>query len=117
MLDPYRVLDQQGQRWPPGSIYRTLGVVREGSDACSPMHTHRPQPPKRVVVIGAGGFVGSAIVKQLTAARHSGCWPRRARKPICCRPTGGEQLEAQLSAGRCRGVRLRGGTGQERRAR
>lgn len=59
-------------------------------------HNTSPTPPKRVVVIGAGGFVGSAIVKELTVAKvHTIALTRQQVDLVA--PHGAEALQANLA--------------------
>ena len=59
-------------------------------------HTYpTPQLPKRAVVVGAGGLVGSTIVNALTSAGISALGLTRKEVDLLS-PTGGEQLHAQL---------------------
>jgi nucleoside-diphosphate-sugar epimerase len=62
-------------------------------------HDHAtPTPPARVVVIGAGGFVGAAIVKELAAAKvHTLGLTRREVDLLA--PHGAEALQANLAPG------------------
>jgi nucleoside-diphosphate-sugar epimerase len=57
--------------------------------------TSSPQPPKRVVVVGAGGLVGSTIVSELNRAGIPVAALTRKEVDLLS-PAGGEQLRAQL---------------------
>ena len=62
-----------------------------------PTHAYAsPRPPKRVVVIGAGGFVGSTIVKQLAEANIPVAGLTRKEADLLS-ATGSEQLRGRLS--------------------
>jgi nucleoside-diphosphate-sugar epimerase len=63
------------------------------------MLTHQtatPTPPKRVVVIGAGGFVGSTIVKELAATKFPTLGLTRKEVDLLA-PHGSEALKARLA--------------------
>jgi nucleoside-diphosphate-sugar epimerase len=55
-----------------------------------------PTPPKRVVVIGAGGFVGSTIAKELAQAKIPTLALTRAQVDLLS-PSGADALKALLS--------------------
>jgi UDP-glucose 4-epimerase len=55
-----------------------------------------PRPPRRVVVVGSGGFVGSTIVKQLADANIPAAGLTRKEADLLS-AKGGEQLRARLS--------------------
>ena len=57
--------------------------------------TSSPQAPKRVVVVGAGGLVGSTIVSELNRAGIPVAGLTRKEVDLLS-PAGGEQLRAQL---------------------
>ena len=57
--------------------------------------TSSPQAPKRVVVVGAGGLVGSTIVSELNRAGIAVAGLTRKEVDLLS-PAGGEQLRAQL---------------------
>lgn len=62
------------------------------------MLTHQnavPMPPKRTVVVGAGGFVGSTIIKALAAAKIPAVALTRKEVDLLA-ADGAEQLKAQL---------------------
>ena len=56
------------------------------------------EPPQRVVVVGAGGFIGATIVRQLRAADVRTIALTRSEVDLLA-PTGSKQLRALLTAG------------------
>ena len=101
VLDPYRVLDGRRLRGRGlHLLHARHAAARAGSLSDRVCLRHRntaPAPPARVVVLGAGGFVGGAIMRKLEAAAHAACvlgrkeldlLADRARRAACRRCCG-----------------------------
>jgi len=69
VVDPYSVLAPKRRRKPASTITASARRARRSRESLMLRHLEpAPVKPRRVVVVGAAGFVGVAVCRQLVAA-------------------------------------------------